>query len=167
MRPALVRRLPRLRYRAPEAEPLVPADARAAYPGLHDDLAVVDATLQPAFARLDVAAGQAQNRHRLLRLAIILGATTATLLGVWQTADEGAAVAGVLNGVVSGLVAFLTWLIRKRRYHRRFLQTRLAAERLRAECFLFLARTWGYETGDAAKTLDARVKAIERDSVVT
>jgi hypothetical protein len=167
VKPALIRRLPRLRYNPPAVQPLVPEGARGNYPQLRSDLNVVDATLQPAFATLDAEAGKAQNRHRLLRLAIILGATTATLLGVWQTADDGAAVAGVLETIVSGAVAALAWLMRKRRYHRKFLHTRLAAERLRAECFLFLARTSGYEGDSPSKTLVERVKAIERDSGAT
>jgi Protein of unknown function (DUF4231) len=165
MRPALIRRLPRLGYDPPATPPLVPPDARAAYPELAADLGVVDDVVQPALAQLDREALTAQNRHRLLRVAILVGAMTATLLGLWQTAADGAEVPAVAGGLVSAAVAFLSSLLRRSRVHRRFLQARLGAERLRSECFLFLARTSGYEAGDAVATLQGRVAAIERESV--
>lgn len=155
---ALIRHLPRLRYSPPAPDPLVPGE----FPELAADLHVITRKLEPTFARLDERALRAQNRHRLLRLAIIAGATVAALLGVWQTAADDAAVPSALATGVGAAVTALAWWTRKRHYQRRFLNARLSAERLRSEAFLFLARTAGYDADDRTTVLAERVTRIEQ-----
>src|SRR4051812_3943087 len=122
---ALFRRLPRLRYSPPAPDALVVDE----FPELAADLNIIDTKLEPTFARLDERALRAQNRHRLVRLAIIAGATVAALLGVWQTAADDPAVPSALATGVGAAVTGLAWWMRKRRYHRRFMNARLSAER--------------------------------------
>jgi len=63
MRPALFVRLPR--RRAPAVSwPVIPEDARAAYPVLHEDFAVIDEEAAPAFTTYDLDALRDQNSHR-------------------------------------------------------------------------------------------------------
>jgi Protein of unknown function (DUF4231) len=140
-RPALFRRLPAFVYRGGEGEAIVPPEARSGLGALADDVALLDEVLEPTFQRLDMAALRAQNSYRLLRLLLIFGGALATLLGTWQAASDGSEWAGLTEGVLGALLAGLAALLQARGFHRRYLATRLGAERLRSECFLFLART--------------------------
>jgi Protein of unknown function (DUF4231) len=164
-RPALLRRLPRLVYRAGEGEPIVPRAAPSELSALAADLALLDEVLEPSFQRLDAAALEAQNYYRLLRLVLIFGGALATLLGTWQAASDGSEWAGLAEGLLGALLAGVAALLQARGFHRRYLATRLGAERLRSECFLFLARTEQQVDPAAARaSLERRVLRIEQEA---
>jgi len=161
-----MRRLPKLVYREQEGEPIVKAEARSGLGALADDFTVLDDVLEPVFQRLDAAALGAQNSYRLMRLVLIVGVAIATLLGTWQAASDGSEWAGLLEGLVGAMLAGVTALLHARGYHRRFLTTRLGAERLRSEYFLFLARVGEYDAdaGAARMRLQEQVLRIEQEA---
>jgi hypothetical protein len=164
-RPALLRRLPRLVYHAGEGEPIVPREARAELGALAADLALLDEVLEPSFQRLDAAALEAQNNYRLLRLVLIFGGALATLLGSWQAASDGSEWAGLAGGVLGALLAGVAALLQARGFHRRYLAARLGAERLRSECFLFLAGTELQADPAAARVrLEEQALRIEQEA---
>jgi hypothetical protein len=165
-RPALVRRLPALIYRPGAGQPIVAPEARSGLAALAADLALLDEVLEPTFQRLDAAALRAQNSYRLLRLLLIFGGALATLLGTWQAAFEGSEWAGVTEGLLGALLAGLTALLQSRGFHRRYLVSRLAAERLRSEYFLFLARPDELRTDPetARRQLEERVLRVEQEA---
>jgi hypothetical protein len=166
MKPALLRRLPTLVYREGAQTSIVEPEARSGLGALSADLTVLDEVLEPTFQRLDAAALRAQNSYRLLRLLLIFGAAIATLLGTWQAASDGSEWAGLAEGLVGATLAGVTALLQARGFHRRYLGTRLGAERLRSEYFLFLARTGGYEADSAAarRRLEEQVLRIEHQA---
>lgn len=164
--PALFRRVPSLVYRQGRTEPIVGPEARAELAALAEELGVLDEVLEPSFQRLDAEALGAQNSYRLLRLVLIVGAAVATLLGTWQAAADGSEWAGLAEGLVGALLAGVTALLQARGFHRRYLATRLGAERLRSEYFLFIARSGSY-AGDrvaARAALEQQVLLIEQES---
>lgn len=164
--PALVRRLPALVYRPAAGEPIVAPQARSGLAALAADFELLDEVLEPRFQRLDEAALRAQNSYRLLRLVLIFGGALAALLGAWQAASEGSEWAGVTEGLVGALLAGVTALLQSRGFHRRYLACRLAAERLRSEYFLFLARPdeLRADPGAAQRWLEERVLRIEQEA---
>ena len=166
MRPALLRRFPSLVYRGGKDQPIVDPEARSGLNALAPDFAVLDELLEPTFQRLDAAALRAQNSYRLLRVVLIFGAAIATVLGSWQAASAGRDWPGLAEGLVGAALAGVTALLQARGFHRRYLATRLGAERLRSEYFLFLARTGGYEGDPAAarRRLEEQVVRIEQES---
>jgi hypothetical protein len=144
-RPALLRRLPLLRWKRPEAYPLVASDAQARFPTLRDDFALLEGELMPTFRVHDTAALEAQNRFRLLQLLLIAGGMLATVLGTIQAALHGGNIAlGIAEALLAGLLAPLAVSARSGRSHRRYLTSRLKAERLRSEYFVFLVRAGEY-----------------------
>ncbi len=165
--PTLLRRFPRLRAR-PAAHPIVPPARRADYPALERDFAVLDAELVPRFEALDVEAGRAQNGFRLAQLLLILGGLAATVLGAIQAVQGQGSWAGFAEaGVVAVLGAVLA-ISGDLRVKHDYLDSRLRAERLRAEYFLFLSRAADYsgrEDHDAAKVLRRRVRSITGGSL--
>ncbi|GAC1558643.1 MAG: hypothetical protein NVS4B1_32130 [Ktedonobacteraceae bacterium] len=94
---------------------------------------------------LDKKALIQQNNYRRLYVALIIGSSLATILGVLQIAFLSLDVFGVLGAMVAALLSITTALVRNRNYHKSYLNTRLAAERLRSEYFLFLGHYAPYE----------------------
>jgi len=161
VKPALVRRLPKVVWRVPAAATPVPESARAEFPELAPDLAVLDDVLVPTFSRYDTQALRAQNDYRRQQLVLIGGSALATIFGVLQAASAGGSVFGWSEAVLAGLLAPVAVAARGGRAHRRYLASRLKAERLRSEYFVFLARAGEY---GAAATDEARTAAL-RDAV--
>jgi hypothetical protein len=143
-KPSLTRRLPQLRWRQGDEWPIVSATQRAEFPEFEADFGVLDAVLVPAYRRFDGEALEAQNRSRLFQLLLISGGATATVLGIVQAAlGGGAAVLGIAEAVLAGLLASLA-VAQGGKAHRHFLNSRLKAERLRSEYFVFLTRAAEY-----------------------
>jgi hypothetical protein len=154
VKPALVTSLPRLRWRPAPPTPLVRADVRAAAPTLADDLELLDRELLPDFHEFDEAALRAQNTFRLGQVIVIVGGAVATALGAVQAAlGAGVAEIGIAEALVAGALAGAVAYVRGRQAQREYFTTRLRAERLRSEYFLFLARATPYDTPDAALRL--------------
>ena len=143
-KPSLTRRLPQLRWHQGEDWPIVSAARRAEFPEFEADFGVLDAVLVPAYRKFDSAALEAQNRFRRIQLLLISGGATATILGIIQAALGGGAVAlGIAEAVLAALLASLV-VAQGGKAHRHFLNSRLKAERLRSEYFVFLTGAAGY-----------------------
>ncbi len=166
--PALLKRFPRLFWHPPEDEawpgdwPVVPPAALRTYPALAADLAVWGDQLEPRFRRLDHQAQILQNQFWRQRVMLITGGLLATSLATVQAAmGGGIVVLAVLQAVLTGLLAGLAVLIRSRRAQQGYFTSRLKAERIKSEFFLFLARAGGYAGDDRLTRLQQEVDDIE------
>ncbi len=162
-RPALVARLPRLRVPR-RVEPILPGPARQAHPALADDFRFLDRELMPVYESVELEARRAQNQFWMEQLLLIVGGVTLTVLGVVQTALTGQAWPGIVEAVLGGLVSAVALRARELNARERYMGSRLKAERLKSEYFLYLGRSGDYETdGDAEHALRRRVVQIETD----
>jgi hypothetical protein len=154
MMPTFLALRPRLFWRAGERYPMVSAELRAASPALADDFEVLDRELLPDFYELDEGALRAQNTFRLGQLLVIVGGAAATSLGAVQAAlGGGVTEIGIAEALVAGLLAAAVAYVRGRQAQREYFTTRLKAERLRGEYFLFLGRVAPYDSDDDAERL--------------
>lgn len=162
---ALFGPLPRVRWRPGEDAPFVDAAAAARSPDLRADLDVLERELVPRFRTLDRESLQAQNTFRLTSLAIIAGGAVASILGAVQTGlGGGVAAIGVVEAVLAGILSATVVYARGRGAQREYSTKRVKAERLRAEYFLFLARSAEYadcDDGARVRRLRARIRSIE------
>lgn len=149
----------------------------AEYPTLEPDFEIVRNVLNPAFNRADTASRQYQGRFRASELVLILGAVVAIMLGAIAAAASPPSTNSVANAqniwaVAESLLTFglgaFAFVVRKLRWHDRWLRQRTIAETLRGEQFLFLGRVAGYaEAEDLRRALETRVLEIERQGVKT
>lgn len=154
MKPAFLALRPRLFWRAGERYPLVSVELRAASPALAEDFDVLDRELLPDFYELDEGALRAQNTFRLGQLFVIVGGAAATSLGAVQAAlGGGVTEIGIAEALVAGTLAAAVAYVRERQAQREYFTTRLKAERLRGEYFLFLGRVPPYDLDDDAERL--------------
>src|SRR4051812_23462191 len=138
-RPALLRQLPKLRWATTAPALPVPGDARGEFGALAADFAILDQELVPTFSRLDAEALRAQNTFRLQQLILIGGSAVATICGTVQAATHGSASwLGWIEAVLAGTLAGMAAWVRRGEAHQRYLTSRLKAERLRSEFFVFL-----------------------------
>jgi hypothetical protein len=162
--PAVFGSLPRLVYRPAERHPLVAPELRAAAPALAEDIDLLDRELLPEFHDLDERALRAQNAFRLAQLFVIVGGAAATVLGAVQAASGGGETAiGVAEALVAGVLAATVAHLRATQPQKEYFTSRLKAERLRGEYFIFLARLPPYDAEDEAerlRRLRARVDAV-------
>lgn len=158
----MLRRFPALRWKPKPDWPLVPEQNQADYPELEGDFKVLKQELEPAFRRLDREALRLQNSYRLQNVVLILGGAVVTGLGAVQSVlGGGAAPVAVAQACISGLLAGLSVYVIGKRSRDAFLTTRLKAERLRAEYFLFLGRTGDYAlVPDRRAALAGRVREV-------
>jgi hypothetical protein len=81
---------------------------------------------------------------------VIVGGAAATSLGAVQAAlGGGVPVIGITEAVLAGALAASVTYVRARQAQREYFTTRLKAERLRGEYFLFLGRVHPYDLDDA------------------
>jgi hypothetical protein len=143
-KPSLTRRLPHLRWRQGDEWPIVSDAQRTKFPEFEAEFGVLDAVLVPAYRRFDGEALEAQNRFRRMQLLLILGGATATILGIIQAAlGGGASALGIAEAILAGLLASVA-VGQSGKAHRHFLDSRLKAERLRSEYFVFLTSSAEY-----------------------
>jgi Protein of unknown function (DUF4231) len=118
-------------------------------PALGPDFEILERELLPDFYELDDAALCAENTFRLGQLFVIVGGATATSLGAVQAALGGGVTAiGIAEALVAGALAGAVSYVRGRDAQREYFTSRLKAERLRGEYFLFLGRVRPYDTDD-------------------
>jgi hypothetical protein len=164
-KPVLLKRLPKLRWRPGEDWPFMSQETRDAFPELGDEFTVLDAELMETFIAFDHDALEAQNRFRLLQLLLLVGGAIATILGTVQAALDGGALAlGIAEAVLAGLLAPLAVAARSGKSHRRYLTSRLKAERLRSEYFVYLVGAGEYASlnrSERRRLLGQTVAAIE------
>ena len=151
-RPALFRRVPQLR--APSSDPLLGPEVADEFPALGSDIDVLNEALFPHFEKLDRAALKSQNGFRLSQVVLIIGGLIATLLGAVQAALPTSAWAGIVEVSLVLVLGVLFVVSGRLSFQEDYLDRRLKAERLRAECFFFLARVGGYSTLDDAGSRD-------------
>ncbi|TMC18378.1 MAG: DUF4231 domain-containing protein [Chloroflexi bacterium] len=140
----LFRRLPRLQPLPRKAQELVPAGEWSAYPAFQDDFEILEKELLPAFRELDNEAISKQNRYRWLYIILIFGGAMATILGITQLAFTNVSGIGITGAIVAAFLAVATAMLQRFKDHERYLNARLAAERLRSEYFLFLGHYGQY-----------------------
>jgi len=165
MSPAFLTQRPKLRWKPGEPYPLVDKELRPQWPALEEDFTTLDEILVPVYDELDADALRAQNSFRRGQVMLIGGGSVATALGAVQAALGGGSLAiGILGAIVAGFLATVTTIVRAQDAQKQYFTTRLKAERLRGEYFLFLGRVAPYDDADQAKrraALRNQVDAIE------
>lgn len=140
---------------------MIPAGADDEFPRLADDFRLWRTELERPFRRLDHEAQLLQHAFWRQNLALILGGFVATVLGALQSASGGGHPAlGVVQALLTALLAGLTALVHVRRPLRGYLTARLKAERIKSEFFLFLGRVEEYAGAEREARLRRRVVDI-------
>jgi hypothetical protein len=161
-RPIAFKRLPRLRWK-PRADALVPPDVQRKYPAFASDFAILDEELMPRFYELDNEALRAQNQFRLEQLVLIIGSAIAAILGGLQGAFTNTPWPGLIEGLLAVVLTVVAVRTRELRAQRRYLVSRVKAERLRSEYFLFLGRVGDYADSERrSRRLAERVVEVYR-----
>ena len=140
---ALFKRLPRLRWKSPRAQEIIPVEAQNDCPELATDFKTLADELMPHFRELDANALRLQNEFRLEQVLLIFGGTMATILGALH-ASLGAVWTGITESVLAAVLSAVAMRAQTTRVQQRYFTDRLKAEKLRAEYFLFLARVETY-----------------------
>lgn len=160
-RPALFKQLPHLWWRPAEEQQLVPLHDQSKYPALASDFAVLAQELLPQFRQLDNDAMRMQNQFRRLEIIMILGGILATILGAVQTARAYDAWPGIAEAILTGTLGIVAYVVRERRPQQTYFTSRLKAELLRGEYFLYLGRISPYaDVPDPLRQLKRRVAGI-------
>lgn len=158
----LIYRWPRLRYTRGSSHPLVPGEVAARHPDLAQEFKAITDTVFPRYEKFDQDALQHQNSYRRQQIYLIVFGLLATAAGGLQAIDDSLKTPLGVAEALFGVVLFL--LARKLRSageQRRYVQARLAAERLRGEGFLYLTRVGPYRAdGDREALLRTRVEAL-------
>ena len=154
-RPALFKRFPKFRT-SPSTEEIVPRAKRGGYPAFREDFEILDEKLLPTFQMLDTEALKSQNRYRWMYVILIFGGAIATIVGIFQLAFITVSWLDIIEAVAAALLGFTTAWLQAQNDQERYLTARLAAERLRSQYFLFLARC-----GDYANEQDRVHKLIQ------
>jgi hypothetical protein len=148
--------------RTPRASPpVIPAEARAAYPALAGDFEVLDEVLSPAFHSSDLAALRYQNRYRRQQVTILLGSVIASGLGGTQALLPGERWPGLVLVALGIALAASSRATSELGTQSAYLGERAKAERLRAVYFRFLSRTGRYAGADRNLALRRAVVAIQ------
>ena len=156
----LFKRFPRLRPLPNLTQYLIPLDEQKKYSSFDADFATLEDILMPTFRELDNEALKQQNRHRWTYVILIFGGTLATVLGILQIAFASAVWLGVAGALVAAILVVTTAASRSFKHHERYLDTRLASEKLRSAYFLFLGHQHPYE--DEQKRVE-RLRHYVRD----
>ena len=161
--PELIRRLPKLRWRAPQDkdQEIVPSADRRVYGSMTEDFAFLDDALMPDFRRLDREALHCQNTFYLARLTLIMGSALATVLGAAQAGLGGGNLwLGLLETVIAAVIGLGALTTGAPRAQQGYFANRLRAERLRSEYFLYLARVVPYADEHRQQTLRRIVAGV-------
>jgi hypothetical protein len=136
----LFKRLPMLRWRPKPERPFIPLENEADFPELVADFALLNSELMPSFYALDADALRAQNQFRLEQMVLLVGSALAAILGAVQIALINSVVPGIVETLVTILLAAITYRVRAFNAQKLYFTNRLAAETLRSEYYLFLGR---------------------------
>jgi hypothetical protein len=159
---ALFRHFPTTRPRIDEDEHLVPLAVRSTYSTFEADFEILDKELMPSFRQFDAEAIISQHRYRRIYVIIIFGGALTALLAIVQIALINTPGLDVTEGILAALLAGASAFLGKFSPHGRYLNTRLAAEQLRSEYFLFLGRLGRYANDqDRIRNLIMRVAEIK------
>ncbi len=157
----LFKRLPKVFWRPEPERPFIPPDKEANYPELADDFALLNSELMPNFYALDEKALRAQNQFRLEQVVLLVGSALAAILGTVQIALINSVLPGLLETLVTILLAAITYRVRAFNAQKLYFTNRLAAETLRSEYYLFLGHMGIYSDEQKRhQTLIRRVAKI-------
>lgn len=161
----LFNRLPKFRPLSSELQEIIPLDVRNNYPGFASDFDTLQKEVIPYFRELDNEAFRSQNAYRWTYIILILGGALATILGIVQLAFINTAGIGIAGAVVAAILAAATAFSQSFNQHDRYLNSRLAAERLRCEYFLFLGHLGRYANDQLrVQKLLQRVTEIRKEA---
>ncbi|MEW9552298.1 hypothetical protein [Nonomuraea sp. NPDC050783] len=162
MRMPLLARFPTLRAPA-TSQPIIPPADRANYPALAGDFEMIDRELVPVFTDYDLTALRDQNRYRRQQLVILLGSTLLTGLGGLQAVFPDQRWPTALLTVIGLALAAGARYTSESESLQSYLTARVKAERLRALCFRFLARSEPSGPADRLLYLRRAVLAVQHD----
>lgn len=166
----LFRRFPKLHPLPQEEQFLIPPAERSKYTAFADDFETLERELMPQFRELDNEALLRQNWHRWMYVILIFGGTLVTILGIVQLAYMNIAGIGIAGAIVAALLGVATSASQAFHHQERYLNARLAAERLRSEYFLFLGHVDPYADEQdrvqklIQRVLDFKVKGEQYES---
>ena len=130
------------------------------YPSLAADFQILEEHLLKAYYQYDEQAIRWQNAYWWTYVIVIVGGACATIFGILQIAVEVDGF-GIAGAIVAAFLGCTTIALNSFRYQERYMNSRLAAEELRSEYFLFLGGLGHYETShDRTETLKKRVRLI-------
>jgi hypothetical protein len=163
----LFKRLPTLRSpKEKDSYPIISDEVKKEYgPTFEEDFRILEQVLEPSFTKFDVKALQMQNRFRRQQVILITTGFLVTSLGAVQASFSELKWPGILEAILAGVLTIFAQYARNSKAQEKFMNTRLIAESLRAEYFLFLARMHPYRTDDVderRRVLNQRVGAICR-----
>ncbi len=142
--------------------------AAGAYPTLKEDLEAAERVLGPAYREADERSLRYQRRFRRTELAIIYGGVVAVGLGVVAGLTETGSLSTTLavgEAVLAAALGSLAFIARNLRWHKRWLESRWIAEKLRGERFLFVGRLGIYAgASEPERTLRQRLVESRRMS---
>lgn len=159
----LFNRFPKFNPLPGEVQHIIPPQDRGKYPTFATDFDILDNELMPAFRELDNEAISQQNRYRWTYIILIFGGSLATILGILQIAFQDAVWLSITIAIVAAILVGTTTASRSFNHQERYMDGRLAAEKLRGAYFLFLGRYPPYEHDqDRVQHLRRYVKDIKR-----
>ena len=163
----LLRRIPLFKrfpvyHVARREDDLVKPEKRNTYPAFANDFATLDQELIPFFRDFDNEALRSQNAYRGMYVILILGGAFVTILGIAQIAFIDTSWLGIAGSGMALVLGVVTTVSSRFNHQKRYLNARLAAERLRGEYFLFLGRFDPYvHDQDRIRRLRKRVADIK------
>jgi hypothetical protein len=155
---AMFRRLPWLRWKLKVNQEIVPQDVQGEYPAFSQDFGFLEGELLPSFRGLDNEALRAQNQFRLEQLLLILGGALSTILGAVQATLANTVWPGIVLFVLAAALGVVAARVRQLKAQDLYFTSRLKAEMLRGEYFLYVGRIGIYSSElDRKKRLAERV----------
>ena len=155
----LFKQRPRFRPLPKEPAPFIKETGQ--YPALAADFKILDDVLVPLYHKYDRDAIRSQNAHWWTYVILIVGGTLATILGILQLVISAEGV-GIAGAIVAAFLGSATLVLNSFHYQERYMNSRLVAEELRGEYFLFLGRLGHYkaESRERIERLKERVCII-------
>jgi hypothetical protein len=155
----LFKRFPNFHPLSDEQPIVEPAD-RSDYPAFIEDFNTLDAELMTPFHQLDNEAKRGQNWYRWMYIILVLGGALISILLILQIAFLSISGFDFAGTVLAAILVAATAIQKWSKHHERYLNARLAAERLRSEYFLFLGHLGSY-TDDQNRLLNLRSRVNE------
>ncbi len=161
----LFKQRPRFHPLSEEMTPIVKDTEK--YPALAADFKVLEDILVPTYHKHDRNAITLQNAYWWTYVVLIVGGAIATILGILQLVISVDSV-GIAGAIVAAFMGCATLALNSFHYQERYMDSRLVAEELRGEYFLFLGRLGDYrgEGQERIEALRERVRIIAEKAEV-
>ena len=128
----LFKRLPRLGWKASEAQEIIPPDVPTQCPELGTDFKLLAEELMPHFRELDANAQQLQNEFRLEQVLLIFSGALVTILGALHP-SVGAVWIGITESVLAAALSAVAMRAKTTRVQQGYFTDRLKAEKHRTK----------------------------------